>query len=214
MNIANAKILVCPYCKGEKPVIQLLSGNTFGGSQWSDLKTEYPMLKQPSPVQLCPNCGKFYFTATAESHQADYYSFEQGNLSYEQAADALKQFNLSALEKDQEIILRLLFVHTFNDKYQREFVSKGDLPSEEEKAEFKKQVLRLLEIWETEPLVKAELYREIGDFEQCLSILSTLQPDEPLKQKIASQIRQFAIEKKCTVFLLYGNRTDFEKGGE
>lgn len=100
MNIANAKILVCPYCKGEKPVIQLLSGNTFGGSQWSDLKTEYPMLKQPSPVQLCPDCGKFYFTSTAESRQADYYSFEQGNLSYEQAADALKQFNLSALEKD------------------------------------------------------------------------------------------------------------------
>lgn len=214
MNIANAKILVCPYCKGEKPVIQLLSSNTFGGSQWSDLKTEYPMLKQPSSVQLCPDCGKFYFTSTAESRQADYYSFEQGNLSYEQAADALKQFNLSALEKDQEIILRLLFVHTFNDKYQREFVSKGDLPSEEEKIEFKKQVLRLLDIWETEPLVKAELYREIGNFEQCLSILDTLQPDEPLKQKIASQIRQFAEEKKCTVFLLYGNRTDFEKGEE
>lgn len=211
MNIANAKILVCPFCKGEKPVIQLLSGNTIGGSQWSDLKTEYPMLKTPSPVQQCPHCGKFFYTSAVESRQADYYSFDQGNLSYEQATEALKQFDIPSLTKDQETILRLLFVHAYNDKYQREFVSKDNVPSNEEKELFADQVRRLLEIWETEPLVKAELYREIGDFERCISIIDALQPDEPLKQKIASQIRQFASEKKCTVFLLYGNRTDFNE---
>ena len=211
MNIANAKILICPFCKGEKAVIQLLSGNTFGGSQWSDLKTVYPMLKSPSPVQQCPHCGKFFFTAAAENRQADYYSFEQGNLSFEQACDALKQFDIPSLTKDQETILRLLFVHSYNDKYQREFVSKEDVPSKEEKELFAVQILRLLEIWEIEPLVRAELYREIGDFDNCVSILDTLQPDEPLKQKIASQIRQFADEKKCTAFLLYGNRTDFSE---
>ena len=211
MNIANAKILICPFCKGEKPVIQLLSGNTCGGSQWSDLKTVYPMLKSPSPVQQCPHCGKFYFASTVESRQADYYSFEQGNLSYEQASNALKQFDIHSLTKDQETVLRLLFVHAYNDKYQREFVTKDDIPSKEEKELFADQVRRLLEIWETEPLVKAELYREIEEFDRCLSILGSLKPDEPLKQKIASQIRQFADEKKSTVFLLYGNRTDFSE---
>ena len=55
---ANAKILICPFCGGEKPVLQLLSGNIFGGTQWSDLKAEYPMLPRPSAVQKCPHCGK------------------------------------------------------------------------------------------------------------------------------------------------------------
>lgn len=211
MNIANAKILVCPFCKGEKPVIQLLSGNTFGGSQWSDLKTVYPMLKQPSPVQQCPHCSKYFFVSTAEARQADFYSFDQGNLSYEQTSEALHQFEINSWNKNEEIILRLLFVHAYNDKYQREFVSKENFPSVEEQALFAAQVVRLLEIWETEPLVKAELYREMGEFDNCLSILDTLQPDEPLKQKIGAQIRQFAVNKSRVVFLLYGNRTDFEE---
>ena len=54
MIISNAKILICPFCKGEKSVIQLASDNTFGATQRSNLKTYYPMMQVPSPVQHCP----------------------------------------------------------------------------------------------------------------------------------------------------------------
>ena len=78
MIISNAKILICPFCKGEKSVIQLASDNTFGATQRSNLKTYYPMMQVPSPVQHCPHCGKYYFTRTVESKTASFESYDKG----------------------------------------------------------------------------------------------------------------------------------------
>ena len=35
---APAKILICPFCKGEKPVLEPLFGHSLGGTLWSDTK--------------------------------------------------------------------------------------------------------------------------------------------------------------------------------
>ena len=57
----------CPYCKEVKELMSLRSGNTFGGTHWSDTKRIYPMLPQNSDVQKCPSCGKFYFLSDANT---------------------------------------------------------------------------------------------------------------------------------------------------
>lgn len=57
----------CPYCKAVKELMSLRSGNTFGGTHWSDTKRIYPMLPQNSDVQKCPKCGKYYFLADAKT---------------------------------------------------------------------------------------------------------------------------------------------------
>lgn len=57
----------CPYCKAVKELMSLRSGNTFGGTHWSDTKRIYPMLPQNSDVQKCPSCGKFYFLSDAKT---------------------------------------------------------------------------------------------------------------------------------------------------
>lgn len=57
----------CPYCKTVKELINLASGNTFGGMHWSDTKNVYPMLPHNSDVQKCPGCGKYYFLEDAET---------------------------------------------------------------------------------------------------------------------------------------------------
>ena len=57
----------CPYCKAVKELMSLRSGNTFGGTHWSDTKRIYPMLPQNSDVQKCPECGKYYFLADAKT---------------------------------------------------------------------------------------------------------------------------------------------------
>ena len=46
-----ANILSCPFCGSEKEVMSLVSGNTFGGTVWSDTRREYPMLPEVSPLQ-------------------------------------------------------------------------------------------------------------------------------------------------------------------
>lgn len=53
--------LTCPHCSGHKHIMSIASGNTFGGTIWSDSKREFPMLPQPSLIQYCPHCGHFFF---------------------------------------------------------------------------------------------------------------------------------------------------------
>ena len=110
---ANALILICPYCKGEKPVLQLMSGNTFGGTQWSDLKSEYPMLPRPSVIQKCPHCGKYYFAQNVETKEGDDCSGDLGELTFEQVKEARTQNDKERQPIDHEIELRLLFVNVY-----------------------------------------------------------------------------------------------------
>lgn len=53
--------LTCPHCGGHKHIMSIASGNTFGGTIWSDSKRDYPMLPQPSLIQYCPHCGHYFF---------------------------------------------------------------------------------------------------------------------------------------------------------
>ena len=209
MTIANAKLLICPFCKGEKPVIQLMSGNTIGATQRSDLKTDYPMLRKPSPVQRCPHCGKYFFTYAVECKEASFQSFDEGKLSYPEITEALHQLKQQQIETQDEINLRLLFIQTYNTTYQLESAKEQPTPTDAERLLFREQVERLLEIWETEPLVRAEFLREAGRFDECVDILDKMQVDEPFKLNIAHQIRTFAEQHSTAVFIIYGSRNDF-----
>ena len=53
--------LICPHCNGHKHIMSIASGNTFGGTIWSDSKRDFPMLPQPSLIQYCPHCGHYFF---------------------------------------------------------------------------------------------------------------------------------------------------------
>lgn len=199
---ANAKILICPFCGGEKPVLQLLSGNIFGGTQWSDLKAEYPMLPRPSAVQKCPHCGKYYFLSNVDRKEGDDYSNELGELTYAQIKEALIQFENDSLPTQNEINLRLLFVYLYNDTFQREYVSKDDKPTEEDKVLFRTQVVRLMQIWEMEPLIMAELYREIEEFDQCITLLDSMEIEDAFIQKIAEKVKELAHKHETYAFLI------------
>ena len=67
----------CPYCQEVKELISLRSGNTFGGSHWSDTKTIYPMLPENSLVQKCSGCGKYYFLADAKTLKSGKDSYKE-----------------------------------------------------------------------------------------------------------------------------------------
>lgn len=214
MIIENASLLVCPFCKGEKPVIRIGSGNTFGATQRSDLKTTYPMMASPSSIQHCPHCGKYFFIHEAHVKKANFTTTDEGDLSYLEIREALQQFAQQKLETRDEIDLRMLFVQAYNSTYQLDGKSIRSQPTEEERLLFQQQVDRLLEIWEVEPLVQAEFLRETGRFEECIDVLDSLQVEEPFKLKIAYQIRQFAVKKSTDVFIIYGMRNDFKIGSD
>ncbi len=211
MLSAISKILICPFCKGEKPVLEPLFGHSLGGTLWSDTKTIYPAMPEISMVQRCPHCGKYYFSYKVESKEGDADSDDQGNLTYEQIKEAVNQYDQVVLEQEDEITLRLLFVQIYNDTFQREGVAHDEQPTAADKALLRKQVLRLEQIWDNaEDLLRAELYREIGEFEQATKILEAQPLDQPFMRYMVSQMRQLAESGQTYAFQIKYKPTEEE----
>ena len=55
----------CPFCLETFQVISPISGNTFGGTRWSDTKAYYPMLWHECSIRQCSKCGKYFFLEDA-----------------------------------------------------------------------------------------------------------------------------------------------------
>ena len=199
---ANDKLLICPFCKGEKPVLQLMSGNTIGATQRSDLKTNYPMLPKPSFVQHCPHCGKYYFITDAETKESSLMSEDLGELSYKETTEALLQLTSEPLDRQNEINLRLLFIQAYNTTFQLAGVDNQPIPTDEERSFFREQVERLLAIWETKPIVKAEFLRETGQFDECIEILNSVKTNNSFMSQLITGIRSAAKFKSTKVFII------------
>jgi hypothetical protein len=60
------QIVACPHCRGLGKFPTLMSGNTFGARLWTDGKQVAPMLPSPPAVAKCRHCGRCYWLADAE----------------------------------------------------------------------------------------------------------------------------------------------------
>lgn len=176
-----ANILCCPFCGGEKEVMSLYSGNTIGGTVWSDTRREYPMLPEVSPIQQCPHCKKYYFIEQAKTCHSDdresdvRYSGELGKLSYLQLVEAKKQMDSLSLTKMQRWILNHQLFMAYNDSFRRQPETVAFPPSEEDKAFYLQVIEELLDGIDQSAeyeLFHAELLRETGRFEEAKEVLS------------------------------------------
>ena len=174
-----ANILGCPYCGGTKEVMSLVSGNTFGGTVWSDTRRHYPMLPEVSPIQKCPHCGKYYFIEQAEKHQPKEdpefsYSSDLGTLSYAELKEARQQMLCLTLTKIQRWIINHLLFMAYNDEFRRYPYAPEKYPDSEDKDLFDTTVKELLDGIVSSAdydLFHAELLRETGRFEEASDIL-------------------------------------------
>lgn len=183
---SNARIISCPHCGGEKEIMSLMSGNTIGAEYWSDAKQIAPMLPEPSPVQKCPQCGNYYFMPSyKETKESDSYGGEWGLLTYHEWKEAYQQFceSLESPENTSKVNLinlnnvRFWVLQAYNDYYYRD--DKGQTPSSEEFEFVKSIVIKFIEefLEYMEPLMKAEIYREINEMQKCSETLSSISPE-------------------------------------
>lgn len=175
-----ANILGCPYCGGTKEVMSLVSGNTFGGTVWSDTRRHYPMLPEVSPIQKCPHCGKYYFIEQARMEHAkeddsEFRSFgELGTLDYSELKEAKEQMRHLTLTNMQRWIINHQLLMAYNDEFRRNSGASCKHPEKEDEAVFDATVQELLEGIGTSSdydLFHAELLRETGRFEEAKEIL-------------------------------------------
>ncbi|MDE5849806.1 MAG: hypothetical protein K2H38_06670 [Muribaculaceae bacterium] len=175
-----ANILECPYCGGTKEVMSLVSGNTFGGTVWSDTRRRYPMLPEVSPIQKCPHCGRYYFIEQAKKKIAkdddsDFRAFgELGTLNYHELKQAKEQLQQLTLTDMQRWIINHQLFMAYNDEFRRSPGALGKYPGKEDLETFDSTVRELLKgIGKTSDyeLFHAELLRETGKFDEATEVL-------------------------------------------
>lgn len=195
---AHSALLRCPHCGALKEVLQLMSGNTFGATLWSDAKQIAPMLPRVSYIQRCPSCGKYFFyTQEVEAGTSNNYGGGTGDLPLEYLKQALTQLQPTG---NEEHILRINILWAFNDRYGD--MEQSDIPIEEW-AYHVDNVHHLVQM-DIDDLLRAELFREIGDFDKAIQILQSHEVADNLKD-LQRQLLQHAQQHNRKVFALYGD---------
>lgn len=200
MNPGNSRILICPFCGKKKEIMSLLSGNTFRAEMWSDNKQIAPMLPEISYVQRCPQCGKYYITERQELKYAkDSYSFDQGLLSYPEMKEAFIQLSEEGfVNEEEETKVRMMLHHAYNDYYYRSYDNKEI--NAEDKTLFHENGSWLIDNLITDNVLKAEFYREIGEFEVAHDILESVEVEDEFLKRIMTQIQERVQNNDCRVF--------------
>ena len=122
-----------------------------------------------------------------------------GELNFQEAKEALQQLYESS-DEGRRFILRLYVLYAFNDEYGRKGIK--CLEDSEDHQYFVENCREMIKMEKTEGTLKAELYREIGEFDKCIEYLDSLEPAKEYENKVRSQIRLMAENKQKEVFLL------------
>ena len=77
-----------------------------------------------------------------------------------------------------------------------------DFKDSEDYLFFAENCREMIKMEKIEGTLKAELYREIGEFDKCIECLDSLEPAKEYENKVRSQIRLMAENKQKEVFLL------------
>ena len=186
MNPGTAQILTCPHCGAKKEVLSLLSGNTIDQQVWSDNKSIAPMLPRVSFVQKCPSCGGFYLMSRQKLEYGDDYSFELGDLSYFETKDAWNSLKETPdLSEGERLTILFMLVWAYNDEFTRE---KTKPIIQDEQDFFYGIIDLLLESQQLDVLLKVELLREAGRFEESKNLLNGYSPDDEFHKTLTTKL--------------------------
>lgn len=194
-------IFTCPHCGGEKKLLRLASGNTFGALYWSDNKMEARMMPSLSFVQRCPHCGKYFIIDGASCRNSEEgHCMDTGELTWEEMKEAFRQLSEEGFTSDQyEANVRMLLHHTFNDCFHRG--NEGKAIDEADSKLFRENAIWLAEHFGHGMLI-AEFYREAGMMEEARKQLETVEPAYELEGKIKPLIQEHIDKNDTAVFLL------------
>ena len=129
--------------------------------------------------------------------EGDDYSFDLGNLSFDEAVEAFNELNGCFGEKYEELVFVVIWA--FND-----MIRENLTPTVEQYAKFKDIVSGCIKnpIFNGDGFFRAELFREIGEFEECMNILNAYEPEEECFAIVKEKIIERAKERDSKVFVI------------
>ena len=204
MTIGSSYLICCPTCRTLYVRDTIGSYTSFFDELWSDgYRDGDPMSPEvASPIVYCPRCAYWFWIEDAPELfeiplELEPRSFPVIEAFTELGEDAL----LSALEQEwnirQERVLRLQLLWQQNHPRREQ----EDTPLSRE---FLANIERLCDIVDPseEPLLSAELFRELGEFDKALRILSGALSElkEPKEQLIAYRMEEESREGETAPF--------------
>ena len=122
-----------------------------------------------------------------------------GTLNFQEAREALEQLYESS-DLKRRFTLRLYVLYAYNDMYGRSGVI--PLDGSDDQLFFEENCREMIKMERTIPTLRAELYREIGEFDKCVEYLDSLEPAGEHENKVRELIKERALIGDCTVFRL------------
>lgn len=176
-------IYKCPNCDNLLRNYSLLSGNTFGTKFFSDGKRISPMLPEFPDLTICKKCGHIFWLSKTKEIGA-YSREEEHDLLWEKADNAsflsIDEYFMALKmnvpkRKQQEFFIRQRIWWAFNDRVRNR---KPLFNSEEDKSRWESNIAAFIKFLDPEDvnqlILIAELNRNLGNFDICLTIIESL----------------------------------------
>ena len=217
MTSYRIEIKLCPHCDGKSPLLECISSNTFGAQAYTDGCVVGPMHDFGSALMTCQRCRRHQWREDVPTMKSmsdrDYGSlFDRTPESYKNRypelgspqpfftahyEDALRQ-ELWETEA-QEKYIRIRAWWSFNNGYREQTTEKFNLSSEQEA-----NLLKLLQLLNKDnpetSIMKAEVFRELGQFDECIKQLN--QPFDIKYLPAVNTIKKLANCKKRYVGMI------------
>ncbi|MBP1733143.1 MAG: hypothetical protein H6Q55_3572 [Deltaproteobacteria bacterium] len=163
----------CPHCKAHVVQEDTLTGNTIGAKYYTDGKREAKMLPDHPALVKCPVCGGLFWVEEAPEVGMGFDAAEGKQKVLAPSEKELIPYLASeTLPKEKEFYLRLRLWWMANDAWRHVPNSKPAFSPEQVE-----NLIALSALFdESLPghrILKAEIARELGRFDECLLLLSS-----------------------------------------
>ncbi len=180
-------IYKCPKCGSFLKNKSLMSGNTIGACHYSDGKVIAMMMPEYPYITICEKCNAIFWleeecevgTCNAwDESDIQYANVSYANfLSIEEYFKALQIDGIIRKKKD-EFYIRQRIWWKFNDRIRFKGKDKQQFINDDDRISWKSNLERILEILDKKDInhliMSAEIYRNFGDFEKCISIIRSI----------------------------------------
>lgn len=177
----------CPQCHQKVLQVNVQSSNTIGAVHYSDGTCRGPMTWQTTPLTRCPGCS-YIFWLLEENRTGNSYEIGS-NETIPRAEEPSFNDLCEAIEKgvaQTEATLCYLREKAWQEG-NRYNIAEKEFPSEHLKQKWIDNAIHLLKLLPEksaeEKMIKAEVYRNIGEFDKCRRFLKSIH-DKNLKHPI------------------------------
>ncbi len=225
MLLGPTYIIECPKCTALLKKASLASGNTFGAQEYSDGKFEAPMLREFPVITICDKCSNAFwidkakevgsFNRLDKSAPAEWRNARQ--VRFPETEEYFSILGTSFVKnQEDEFYIRQRILWDFNDRDRDRWNiddSDGSL-SQDDFEKWQGNILALIRILNRshlngyKKLLLAELYRNLGDFENCEKIMHSIKGYELLW--IKDNFLRECKRRNTKVFRLVMNRDNKE----